>query len=164
MHWNNGKFYKDVTVGGVLYTTDHKHIAVFGATDYTQYGELNVNSYMHGKEVGLVANNKFFADSEIGSNLWSKQYIRLEAGSTSANHSSESGSGIEIVSKNGNALFSAENNAVVIKSTGNAVNIDAGTYVNLNASTGITINNASYGTSLPTSGNVEGRLYFKLIS
>ena len=154
MHWSSGKFHKDVTVGGTLYTTDHKHVGIYGTKDYTQFGELSVNSYLQGNDVGITANNKFFADSNAGSNLWSKQYIRIESGST-ANHGSENGSGIEIVSKNGEALFSAEGYAATVKSS---------TYVNLNGATGITINNSSYGTTLPTSGNTEGRLYFKLIS
>lgn len=164
MHWNNGKFHKDLTVGGVVYTTDHKHVAIFGTKDYTQYGEPDVHSYLYGKDVGVVANNKFFADSNTGSNLWSKQYIRIEAGSGSANHGSDSGTGIEIISKNGDALLSADGYAATVKSINNAVNITADTYVNLNGKTGITINNASYGTELPTTGNVEGRVFFKLIS
>ena len=163
MHWNNGKFHQDITVGGVVYITDHKHAAISGTKDYTQYGEPDVHSYVYGKDVGLVANNKFFADSNAGSNLWSKQYIHIEAGSSSANHGSNNGSGIEIISKNGVALFSAEGYDTTIKSNNNAVNITAGTYVNLNGLSGITINNSSYGTSLPTSG-VEGRVFFKLIS
>lgn len=154
MHWDNGKFHKDITVGGTVYITDHKHVGIFGAKDYTQYGEPTVHSYLYGNDIGIVANNKFFADSNAGSNLWSKQYIHIEAGSTSANHGSSNGTGIEIISKNGPTL---------INSDSNAVNITAGTYINLNGGAGITINNSSYGTSLPSSG-VEGRVFFKLIS
>lgn len=154
MHWNNAKIDKDITIGGTAYITDHKHVAIFGTKDYTQYGEPDVHSYVYGKDVGIVANNKFFADSNAGSNLWSKQYVRIEAGSSSANHNSDSGAGIEIVSKNGAAL---------LKSEGYAINITAGTYLNLNSNSGITINNVSYGTSLPSSG-VEGQVFFKLIS
>ena len=118
MHWNNAKFHKNVTVGGVVYSTDHKHVAIFGTKDYTGFGESSVHSYIYGKDVGITASNTFFADSVEGS------YVRSQ--------------------KN--------------------VNIQAGTYVNLNGASGITVNNSNYGTSLPTTGNVEGRVFFKLIS
>lgn len=155
MHWSNGKFHKDVTVGGTLYTTDHKHVGIYGTKDYTQFGEPSVHSYLQGKDVGVVADNKFFADSKAGSNLWSKKYIHIEAGSDSPSYTSTNGSGLEFVSKNGEAIFRAEGHAATVKST---------SYVNLNGGTGITINNSSYGNTLPTTGNVEGRVYFKLIS
>lgn len=154
MHWDNGRIHKDLTVGNRVYITDHKHIAIFGTKDYTGYGEQTVNSYIYGKDVAITANNKFYSDSMVGSNLWSKQYIHIEAGSDTTNHGSDNGVGIEIVSKNGPAVINANNNPV---------NITAGTYVNLNGTSGITINNSSYGTSLPSSG-VEGRMFFKLIS
>ena len=164
MHWNNGRFHESVTVGNKVFMTDHKHIAIFGTKDYTGYGESGINSYMYGKDIGIIANNKFYSDSNSGSNLWSKQYIHIEAGSNYANHGSDNGTGIEIVSKNGPAILSAESNSATIRSNNNSVNINAGTYVNLNGGSGIVINNTSYGTSLPTSGNTEGRVYFKLIS
>lgn len=154
MHWNNGKFHESITVGGIVYITDHKHVAIFGTKDYTGYGESDTHSYIYGKDVGITASNKFYSDSTAGSNLWSKQYIHIEAGSGSANHGSDSGTGIEIVSKNGAALVSSEGYSTTIKSTN---------YVNLNSGSGITINNVSYGTSLPSSG-VEGQIFFKLIS
>lgn len=164
MHWNNGKFHDCITVNNTVYITDHKHIAIHATKDSTEYGQTSINSYIYGKDVGVTANSKFFADSNSGSNLWSKQYVRIEAGSNSANHGSDSGSGIEIVSKNGNALFNADGYDVNITSTNKAVNINAGTYINLNAGTGITVNNKNYGSILPTTGNVEGRVYYKLIS
>lgn len=163
MHWNNGTVHKSLTVGEKVYITDHKHAAIFGAKDYIGYGESGINSYMYGKDIDLIANNKFYADSNAGSNLWSKQYIRIEAGSSSANHGSDSGSGVEIVSKNGAALLSAEGYTTTVKSTNKNVDITAGTYINLNGGTGITVNSTSYGTSLPSSGT-EGRVFFKLIS
>lgn len=187
MHWSNGKFHETITVVDRMYITDHKHIAVYGTKDYTGFGETGINSYLYGKDVGVTANNKYYSDSQAGSNLWSKKYIRLEAGSSEANHGSENGSGIEIVSKNGKVLLSAEGYEATIKSTSSGVsisagsnlnmnagtyanvtaktyaNITAGSYINLNAGSGIVVNNGSYGTSLPSYGT-EGQMFFKLIS
>lgn len=163
MHWNNGKFHESITVIDKVYITDHKHSAIYGGKDFIGYGESGINSYMYGKDIGLAANNKFYSDSTAGSSVWSKKYVHIEAGSTTANHGSDSDTGIVIVSKNGAALLSAEGYNTDVKSTNKAVNISAGTYINLNGTSGITINNSSYGTSLPTSGT-EGRIFFKLIS
>ena len=155
MYSNNGKFIKDILVGEKIYITDHKHIAIFGSKDYTGFGESSVNSYMYGKDVGITADNKFFADSNAGSNLSSKQYVHIESGSSTPNHGSDNGAGVEIVSKNGNAVLSSEgNNSTTVKSTN---------YVNLNSGKGVTVNNISYGTTLPSTG-IEGQIFFKLIS
>ena len=162
MHWNNGMFHESITVKDVIYITDHKHIAITGTKDYTWYGESNIDSCMFGKNIGIVSENKLYSDSYTGSNLWSKQYIRIEAGSTTANHNSDSGKGIEIVSKNGALLLNGDGYATNVRST-NEVNITAGTHLNLHSNSGITINNVSYGTSLPASGT-EGQIFFKLIS
>lgn len=154
MYCNSGRFITDVTIGGCLYITDHKHKAVYGDKNSINYGESEINSYVYGKDIGLTANSKLFADSSNGTNLGSKQYVHIESGSNSINHSSGSGSGIEIVSKNGDTLVNSEGYSTTVKSTN---------YVNLNSGSGITVNNVSYGTSLPSSG-VEGQIFFKLIS
>lgn len=164
MHWSNGRFHENIVVGKTIYITDHKHIAVFGGKDYTEYGESSIHSYIKGKNVGITASNKFFADSTAGSNLWSKEYIHIESGSNTANHErTNRDNGIEIVSKKGNIFINTEVNEINIHSNNNSINLEAGEYVNINSGNGITINNVSYGTSLPGSG-VEGEIFFKLIS
>ena len=154
MYFNNGRFIEDITVGGKVYITDHKHTAISGDYNYTQFGESSINSIIRGDDISSIANNKSYSDSTNGSNLWSKQYIHIESSSGEPNHGSINGNGVEIVSKNGEMLVSSESHSTTIKSTN---------YVNLNSGTGITVNNISYGTSLPSSG-VEGQIFFKLIS
>lgn len=154
MYCNSGRFINNATIGGCLYITDHKHKAVYGDKDNIKYGESEINSCIYGKDIGITASNKLFTDSIYGTNLGSKQYVHIESGSNSINHSSGSGFGIEIVSKNGDTLVNSEGYSTTIKSTN---------YVNLNSGSGITVNNISYGTSLPSSG-VEGQIFFKLIS
>lgn len=145
----------NLSVGDTIYITEHRHKAVYGDENSIKYGELEVNSYVYGKNVGLTADNKLFADSTKGTNLGSNKYVRIESGFNAVNHTStSSGFGIEIVSKNGDTLVSSEGHSTTVKST---------KYVNLNSGSGVTINNVSYGTTLPSSG-VEGQIFFKLIS
>lgn len=77
MQWNNGRIHGDITVGGKVYSTDHKHVAIFGTKDYTGFGELGINSYMYGKDVGIKANNQFHVDSVAGSSIRSDKYVNI---------------------------------------------------------------------------------------
>lgn len=60
--------------------------------------------------------------------------------------------------------FGDLNNGIFTKLYGNNVQIDAKEYVDLRGNKGITISNISYGTTLPEENNVEGRVFFRLIS
>lgn len=102
MHWNNGKFHEHITVGDKIYITDHRHVAISGTYNFTQFGESTIDTHIEGKNILINSNNN--------------------------------------------------------------VNIRANSYINLSSNNGITINNSSYGTNLPTTGNVEGKIFFKLIS
>ena len=134
MHWNNGRFHESILVGEKVYMTDHKHIAIYGTKDYTQFGELNVNSYLYGNSIEVSANDNITSTSTNDTNVFAKN--------------------INITSSND----------ANIKSTDNNVNIVAKNYINLTSDKGITINNVGYGTTLPTSNNTEGKIFFKLIS
>lgn len=122
MHWSNGRFHENILVGQTIYVTDHKHVAVFGTTDYTGFGEYGINSNMYGKDITITSNQNLNINSNNGD---------------------------IIINSNG------DNKSTYIKSAN---------YVNIHGDKGITVNNVSYGTSLPTTNNVEGRVFFKLIS
>lgn len=153
MHWNNGRFHGDITVGKTIFITDHKHVAILGTKDYTSFGDTITNTNMYGKNINIDSSNKLTAGSKTGSNLWSNEYIRIESGVVAPD--ANDGNGIKIASSNGNIS--------IITNNSDSINIDSGNYLNLKSKNGITVNNVSYGTTLPTSG-VEGQIFFKLIS
>ena len=65
----------NLSVGDTIYITEHRHKAVYGDENSIKYGELEVNSYVYGKNVGLTADNKLFADSTKGTNLGINTFV-----------------------------------------------------------------------------------------
>ena len=155
MHWNNGRFHENITVGKTIYITDHKHVAVFGDSNYVGYGSAKVDSYVYGKNVVIDAAVKGCIKSQDGNSIQSKKFILIQAGSNLTDYKLYNGLGIEL---------NSNEHSTTIKSTDNTVNIIAGTHINLSSNHGVTLNNISYGTTLPTDNNVEGKIFFKLIS
>ena len=153
MHWNNGRFHENILVGKNIYITDHKHTAISGTVHYTQFGEVYTDSFLYGNKVNIMAQEELDVNSS-GSRFSSDKYTKIISGN---NNISEIGNyGIEIVSNNGD---------IIINSKGTySTNIKSANFVNLNGTKGITVNSSNYGTSLPTTNNVEGKVFFKLIS
>ena len=121
-------------------------MAISGTIDTIQFGQADINTDVQGKNIAIYASEKYISNSIDGSDMYSKQHIHIESGENNYNIEYDNDPGIQIVSKNGPTLISSN------------------TYVELNAGTGIVVNNNNYGTSLPTTGNTEGRIFFKLIS
>lgn len=135
MHWNNGKFHENITVGQTVYITDHKHIAISGGINFVEFGESVVNTNVKGNNITITANRKLSANASDG---------------------------IEIIAKGGDMLIQSSQGEVNINADSN-LNINANGYFNITAQNGITVNPKNYGTSLPNSG-VTGQIFLKLLS
>jgi uncharacterized protein (DUF2345 family) len=224
MHWNNGKFHENITVGQTVYVTDHKHIAIHGTKDYTTFGEYETKSNIYGKSIAITANDEVsiqsnnksisntaktnmsftaggYVDTKAGTymNISANDAIVIQSNNKSIYNTAKTSisniAGNYVDTKAGTYININANDEVLIQSNnksisntaktsmsftaGQGISISAGKsisvlssedmninvrYLNINTSSGITVNNKNYGTSLPTSGNVEGRLFFKLIS
>ena len=69
-----------------------------------------------------------------------------------------------VVSNNGELALTSKGKANLASSDGDVDINSVNALLNLKAKSGITVSTSVYGTSLPTTGGTEGRVYFKLIS
>lgn len=115
------------------------------------------------------SNGKFHGNILVNENIYITDYKHLAIhgdkntvifGSQDTN-TNINGNNIHTVSAN-ETIIESTAKPIYIKAKNGSIELEATTNINLNSE--IKISNSNYGTSLPTSGNYEGRIFFKLIS
>ena len=163
MYCNNAKINEDLIVGEKISITDFKHTAVYGELNYTQFGEMDVDSHLKGKNIKSTAKELYISESD-GNSTFANKFIRLQSGGTPYHGDNSIVAGITLIANNDIIMQSSgdENNIRIIG--GNDVQISSNSKLRLYQNKGITVDGSVYGTSLPTDNNENGRIFFKLIS
>ena len=105
MHWNNGRFHEDITVGNRVYITDHKHIAISGGYNSITFGESSVDANLYGKNILIkttASNTSIDIDAVKNLNLKSGTNATIESGTVNVDAGTylnlKSGTGITVTS------------------------------------------------------------------
>lgn len=156
MHWDNGRFHKDLIVGESIYLTDYKFNGISGSISAITFGDSTVRSNLYGKNITIEAAEN--------ANLKANGTVEIEANDIGVMSNNNIGIRSKTASIVTDVDLGIQSNKVNIISTGNDINIESAQNIKLNVGNAITISSTNYGTTLPTTGNSEGRIFFKLIS